>query len=238
MPIYGRRSGHIPGTGELFAHEIAQALPALLPDWPWPSFEPAGRSRPSRQSLCEDCPYVPAVESLLAVMERHGGRDAFVVAGETGCMVRTQLPPWRLLDLKYGMGSSIGLAAGLVRAGIPQQVVALSGDSALLHSGLGELIDTVQAGLNLLVIVLANGTTALSGGQPHPGTGNDAQGRTRQPVDLIALIRATGVASVRVVDPEQIQATQTAMEEGLAGDGVAVVIAERACPLWAGEVRA
>jgi indolepyruvate ferredoxin oxidoreductase alpha subunit len=238
LPIHGRRSGHIPGTGELFAHEIAQALTELLPAWPWPSFLPEGRSRPSRQPLCENCPYVPAVESLLAIMERHGGRDGFVVAGETGCMVRTQLPPWRLLDLKYGMGSSIGLAAGLVRAGIPQRVVALSGDSALLHSGLGELIDTVQAGVKLLIIVLANETTALSGGQPHPGTARDARGRARQPADLVALIQATGVASVRLVDPKQVQVTQAAMEEGLAADGVAVVIAARACPLWAGETTA
>jgi indolepyruvate ferredoxin oxidoreductase alpha subunit len=238
LPIYGRKSGHVPGTGELFAHEIAQALPALLPDCPWPSFEPSARSRPSRQSLCDDCPYVPAIESLLAVMERHGGRDAFVVAGETGCMVRTQLPPWRLLDLKYGMGSSIGLAAGLIRAGIPQRVVALSGDSALLHSGLGELIDTVQAGLNLLVIVLANGTTALSGGQPHPATRHDAQGRERTPADLVALIRAAGAARVRVVDPLQAQVTQAAIEEGLAAEGVTVVVAERACPLWTGDVTA
>jgi indolepyruvate ferredoxin oxidoreductase alpha subunit len=234
LPIYGRKSGHLPGTGEIFAHEIVRALPALLPDWPWPAFEPAGRTRPSRQSLCDDCPYIPLVESLLAVMERQGGRDAFVVAGETGCMVRTQLPPWKLLDLKYGMGSSIGLAAGLVRAGIPQRVVAFSGDSALLHSGLGELIDTVQAGLNLLVIVLANGTTALSGGQPHPATGHDAQGQERKPADLVALIRATGAASIRVVDPEQTEVMQAALEEGMAVEGVAVVVAERACPLWFG----
>ncbi len=148
LPIYGRSSGHIPSAGELFASQIGQALDALIPDWPWPTFEPTGRSRPSRQPLCDDCPYVPAVESLLAVMERRGGRDAFVVTGETGCMVRTQLPPWRLLDAKYGMGSSIGLAAGLARTSIPQSIVALSGDSALLHSGLGELIDAVQAGLD------------------------------------------------------------------------------------------
>ncbi len=238
LPIYGRSSNHVPSAGELFAPQIAQALAALMPDWPWPTFEPTGRSRPSRQPLCDDCPYVPAVESLLAVMERRGGRDAFVITGETGCMVRTQLPPWQLLDVKYGMGSSIGLAAGLARTNIPQSIVALSGDSALLHSGLGELIDAVQAGLDLLVIVLANETTALSGGQPHPATAHDAQGKPRKPVDLIALIRATGAASVRVVDPEQRQPTQAAIEEGLAAGGVAVVVAKRACPLWEGKTSA
>jgi indolepyruvate ferredoxin oxidoreductase alpha subunit len=187
---------------------------------------------PSRQPLCDDCPYIPALETLLAVMDGHGGRDAFVVTGETGCMVRAQLPPWEIMDVKYGMGSSIGLAAGLARTGISQRVIALSGDSALLHSGLGELIDAAQAGINLLVVVLANETTALSGGQPHPASSEDARRRPRTPVDLGALIQATGVSLVRTVDPQDAETTRAALEEGLAVDGMAVVIAQRACPFY------
>jgi len=232
LPVYGRSSGHLPGAGEIFGPQIVQALAALLPDWPWPVFEEDGRSMPSRQSLCDDCPYIPTFQALLSVMERHGGRDAFIVSGETGCMVRAQLPPWEILDLKYGMGSSIGLAAGLARGGLPQKIVALSGDSALLHSGLGELIDAAQAGISLLVVILANETTALSGGQPHPGTAHDAQGRPRKPVDLSALVRAAGADSVYEVDPEERQATEAALEEGLNSGKLAVVIARRACPRW------
>jgi indolepyruvate ferredoxin oxidoreductase alpha subunit len=235
LPVYGRRSGHLPGAGELFAAPIAKALLALRPEWPWPSFEQASRAMPSRRPLCDDCPYIPTFEALLAVMERHGGRDAFVVTGETGCMVRAQLPPWELLDVKYGMGSSIGLAAGLVRAGIDQRIVALSGDSALLHSGFGELIDAVQAGANLLVVVLANEITALSGGQPHPGTARDAQGHPRTPVELAALVEAAGVDVIHTVDPLDHQAIETALEEALAANKLSVVIAQRACPEWEGK---
>jgi indolepyruvate ferredoxin oxidoreductase alpha subunit len=232
LPVYGRLSGHIPREGELFQWQFVEALAALLPEWPWPSFASGGRAMPSRQPLCGDCPYIPTFECLLEVMEEQGGRDAFVVTGETGCMVRSQLPPFELLDVKYGMGSSIGLAAGLARTGPPQRLVALSGDSALLHSGLGELIDAGQAGIGLLVIVLANETTALSGGQPHPGTAHDAQGAARQPVDLAGLVQAAGADIVRVIDPADRQAIQAALEEGLASGGLAVVIARRACPKW------
>jgi indolepyruvate ferredoxin oxidoreductase alpha subunit len=166
-------------------------------------------------------------------MEGHGGRDAFIVTGETGCMVRAQLPPWEIMDLKYGMGSSIGLAAGLARTGVPQRVVALSGDSALLHSGLAELIDAVQAGIDLLVVVLANDITALSGGQPHPATAHDAQGQPRRPVDLVALVRASGVEYLRVVDPKDGRDMKAIYEAALASEGVSVVIAEHPCPFWA-----
>jgi indolepyruvate ferredoxin oxidoreductase alpha subunit len=232
LPVCGRLSGHVPREGELFEGQIADALAAVLPEWPWPSLEMDSRAMPSRQPLCEDCPYIPAFDALLAVMERRGGRDAFVVAGETGCMVRSQLPPYELLDVKYGMGSSIGLAAGLARTGLPQKVVALSGDSALLHSGLGELIDAAQAGVDVLVVVLANETTALSGGQPHPGTAHDARGSARKPADLEGLIWAAGADTVRVVDPEDRQATEAAYEAALASGGLAVVITRRACPKW------
>jgi indolepyruvate ferredoxin oxidoreductase, alpha subunit len=246
LPIYGRGSGHLPRAGELLAADITLGLTAILPQSTpsgqdpaqWPSLESITplRARPSRQPLCDDCPYIPTFQALLDVMERHGGRDAFIVTGETGCMVRGQLPPWEIMDLKYAMGSSIGLAAGLARTGIPQKIVALSGDSAFLHSGLQELIDAVQAGVALLVVVLANETTALSGGQPHPATGHDIQGRPRQPVDLIALIQATGADSVRVVDPQDARATEAAFEEGLALGKLAVVVVQRACPAWEGAV--
>jgi indolepyruvate ferredoxin oxidoreductase alpha subunit len=232
LPIYGRTSGHLPRAGELFALDIAGALQALMPEWAWPSVGAQRRTMPSRQPLCDDCPYIPTFEALLNVMERHGGRDAYVVTGETGCMVRAQLPPWEIMDLKYGMGASIGLAAGLGRTGIPQRIVALTGDSALLHSGLGELIDAAQAGVRLLVVVLANETTALSGGQAHPATSHDARGTPRQPLDLAALFHAAGVDLVRIVDPEDSADTEAAFEESLAADRLAVVIARRACPRW------
>ncbi|MBN1658765.1 MAG: hypothetical protein JXA93_10205 [Anaerolineae bacterium] len=229
VPILGRSTGHLPGAGELSAPDVAAALVRLLPDWTWPTFEAPARTMPSRQALCPDCPYVPALDTLLSVMARHGGRDRFVITGETGCMVRAQLPPWEILDAKYGMGGSIGLAAGLVRAGIPQHLIALSGDSALLHSGFGELIDAVQAGVDLLVMLLENQTTALSGCQPHPATPRDARGVSRPAVDLEALVRVAG-ATTTVVNPRDTHSLAAALDRALVTPGVSVVIAREPCP--------
>jgi len=233
LPILGRKDGHVPREGELAAPDIVRALTALLPDWPWPTMQMPQRAMPSRQALCADCPYVPAFQALLQAMQSCGGRDNFLVTGEPGCMVRAQLPPWELLDVKYGMGSSIGLAAGLARAQVGKKIVALSGDSALLHSGLGELIDVSQAGVPLLVVILANDTTALSGGQPHPATAHDIRGQPRKPVDLAALVRATGVERVTVVDPLHKEATEAALAAGIRGGGLSVVIVQRPCPRYA-----
>jgi indolepyruvate ferredoxin oxidoreductase alpha subunit len=232
LPIRGRLSGNLPGAGELHERHISQALETLLPKWEWPAVNVQTREMPSRKALCDGCPYTPVMDTLLDIMSAHGGRNEFVVTGETGCMVRAQLPPWEMLDVKYGMGASIGLAAGLARAGVHQRIIALSGDSALLHSGIGELIDAAQAGVSFLVVVLANGTTALSGGQPHPATDRDAVGFPRRPLDLATLIRASGVEDIHAVDPEDRAALRTAIERGIQADHLSVVIAKRPCPIW------
>ncbi|MGW8252145.1 MAG: hypothetical protein ACWGO1_16005, partial [Anaerolineales bacterium] len=131
LPIYGRYSGHIPAAGELFPQHISDALQRFLPDWTGPDrLDQPERHMISNDPLCEGCPYIPGFGTLLQVMERHGGRDAFVVTGESGCMIRAQVSRERILDTKFAMGSSIGIAAGLARTGISQKVIALAGDTS------------------------------------------------------------------------------------------------------------
>jgi indolepyruvate ferredoxin oxidoreductase alpha subunit len=196
----------------------------------------------SQDPLCEGCPYIPGFGLLLEVMERYGGRDRFIVTGESGCMIRAQVTPQRILDTKFAMGSSIGVAAGLARtaslpgAGIHQKVIALTGDTAFLHNGIGQLIDAVQAGVDMLVVLLDNATAAISGGQPHAAVSRDLRGQARRPVSLEALIHAAGVERVTVVDPQDILATRQAYEDGLASTGITVVIIRRPCPIFAADM--
>lgn len=237
VPIAGRRTGHVPLAGELFAPHIAAALNAWLPALALPTDGETERPRPSRETLCEGCPYVPTVEALIAAMEEHGGREAFIVTGDPGCMVRAQLPPYALLDVKHSLGSSIGLAAGLAvsqqREETGKRVIALAGDSGFLHSGMAGLVDAVHTGAPLTVLILDNGTTALSGGQPHPASGIDARHAPQRPVDLAALACTCGVNDVRVADIDHGDNIRAAIDAGLWTDGVAVVIARGKCPRWA-----
>ena len=234
LPVYGRGTGHVPAAGELFGPQIAAVFNAVLPSLALPTGGPSGRSRPSRDPLCDDCPYFPTFDALTQVMDRRGGRDAFVIVGETGCMVRAQLPPYQLLDLKNSLGSSIGMATGVALGDTGAGVVALCGDSAFLHSGLPALIDASQMGVRFLLIILDNGTTALSGGQPHPASGVDVWGRPRRAVDLVALAGAAGAASVQMVDLDQGEPIEAPIEHGLEQEGVTVIIARGRCPRWAG----
>ncbi|MFQ6100375.1 MAG: thiamine pyrophosphate-dependent enzyme [Anaerolineae bacterium] len=236
LPIYGRDTGHVPRAGELFAPHIAAALNRFAPRLALPTEGKTERARPSRQPLCEGCPYIPTFDALLEVVEQLGGRDEVIVVGDPGCMVRAQLPPYELLDVKHSLGSSIGVAAGIAlsqtKGNTGKRVIALCGDSSFLHSGFNGLVDAARVGVRMLVLLLDNGTTALSGGQPHPASRVDARGKPRRAVDLAALAREAGAGEVRVVDLDRGKDVRAAIEAGMHFDGLAVVIARGRCIRW------
>ena len=233
LPIYGRDTGHVPRAGELFAPHIADALNRFLPSLALSTEGETERPRPSRRPLCDGCPYIPTFDALIEVMGQFGGRDEFIVVGDPGCMVRAQLPPYELMDVKNSLGSSIGMAAGVTlsqsKCGVGKRVVALCGDSSFLHSGFNGLMDAAQVGAVMLVLILDNSTTALSGGQPHPASRMDARRRPRRAVSLAALAREAGAGLVRVVDLDSGDDVRAAIETGLNFDGMAVVIARGRC---------
>jgi len=244
LPICGRDTGHVPQAGELFAPHIAAALNRFLFHLALPTEGESSRPRPSREPLCDGCPYIPTFDALTEVIAQFGGRDEVIVVGDPGCMVRAQLPPYELMDVKHSLGSSIGMAAGIAlsqtsagsvepsKRGTGKRVVALCGDSGFLHSGFGGLVDATRVGATMLVLILDNGTTALSGGQPHPASRVDARGRPRRAVDLAALAREAGAGMVRLVDLDRGEDIRAAIEMGMSFDGVAVVIARGRCVRW------
>jgi indolepyruvate ferredoxin oxidoreductase alpha subunit len=236
LAIYGRDTGHVSRTGELLAPHITAALNRFLPRLSLPTEGESGRPMPSRQPLCDGCPYIPTFDALTEVIAQLGGRDEAIAVGDPGCVVRAQLPPYKLLDVKTSLGSSIGMAAGIAlsmpKGSMGKRVVALCGDSSFLHSGFSGLVDATRVGARMLVLILDNGTTALSGGQPHPASGVNARGKPRRAVDLAALAREAGAGIVQVVDLDRSEDIRSAIEMGMNFDGVAVVIARGQCPRW------
>jgi indolepyruvate ferredoxin oxidoreductase alpha subunit len=243
LPIYGRDTGQIDREGELFAPQIAATLNELCPELNLSIAGTRSRPMPSRQPLCEDCPYIPVFDALVELMQQLGGRDQFLVVGDPGCMVRAQAPPYRLLDVKNSLGSSIAQAAGLAVGrsasadsdGQAKRIIALCGDSSFLHSGFAGLVDLCRlpsARSQVLVVLLDNGTTALSGGQPHPASQTDARGEPHLPVDLGVLARAAGAEFVEVVRALHSADILGTLQAGLQFEGPAVVIARGPCTRW------
>jgi indolepyruvate ferredoxin oxidoreductase alpha subunit len=173
--------------------------------------------------LCAGCPHT---SSFMAV-RASGAR----VAGDIGCYTLACLDPLRGLDTTVSMGSSIGNAIGMSKAGDTKPVMATIGDSTFLHAGIPGLIDAVYNQANITVLLLDNHITAMTGGQDHPGTGRTLRGEEAPKVDYEALVRAIGVKWVRTVDSYDLAAMYQTLREAIAHRGVSVIISNRPCVL-------
>jgi indolepyruvate ferredoxin oxidoreductase alpha subunit len=140
------------------------------------------------------------------------------------------------MDVKHGLGSSIGMATGiklgLIGRGEEKRIVALCGDSGFLHSGLAGLVDAARMGVSVLIIILDNGLTALSGGQPHPASSVDARGAPQRAVDLVEMARNSGVGELWEVDLDRGEDIRPVIVSGMDYRGTGVIIARGRCVHW------
>lgn len=150
-------------------------------------------SPPRRPVMCPGCPH----RSTFYAVKKVFGNET-IYAGDIGCYILGILEPFNMQDFTVSMGGSIGVSHGI---GIvsDQDVVAFVGDSTFFHAGMPPLLNYKfnDAGKNPLVIVLDNAITAMTGHQPHPGSGFTGMGEKVKPVKIEEVARALG-AEVRL----------------------------------------
>jgi indolepyruvate ferredoxin oxidoreductase alpha subunit len=195
--------------------------------------QPPARGKPPE--LCPACPY----HAVYGTIKKHD----LIAAGDIGCYTLGVLPPYQAMDTCVAMGASIGVGLGL-RHVLPdveaRRVVSIIGDSTFVHSGISGLVEMAYnpPKTGHVVIVLDNGTTAMTGQQEHPGTGRrlDHGPTTKLSIEGIAI--AIGIPSVTVIDayaePERFEAL---LLERLAAPELSVIIARRPCILAAADIR-
>ncbi len=157
-----------------------------------------------------------------------------IATGDIGCYTLGALPPLNAMDTCICMGASVTNAHGMDKAGgkdINKRLVAVIGDSTFFHSGVTGLLNAVYNKGNLNLIILDNLTTAMTGHQPHPGTGKLARGEEGKRVLPEDVARGCGVEFVRVVDPTNLKETEQAIKEALNYNGVTVLVFRSLCAL-------
>ncbi len=156
------------------------------------------------------------------------------VMGDIGCYTLGALKPLAAMDSCMCMGASVGMAEGLEKFGGPKEkgkTVGVIGDSTFFHSGIPALIDMIVNRSAATLVILDNRWTAMTGGQPHPGTGKDIRGNDAPQLNVAEVCRALGVKRVREVNPYDLEATRKVLEEELAAPEVSVVVAVAPCLL-------
>jgi indolepyruvate ferredoxin oxidoreductase alpha subunit len=234
VEILGRMSGHLPREGELSHRIVDGALAGLL------GLEIEGKSRGDLKekadsllfdrmlTLCAGCSHRSSIYALKqAVKAVKEDLKNVVVSGDIGCYGLAHAPPMSFEDTYFCMGASIGVSQGMVKAGV--DAIAWIGDGTFLHAGIPALINAVHNKHPIKVVVADNETVAMTGFQTNPQTGRTAMGEPTKRVMIEDISRACGVEHVEVVDPYDLEATEAAFKRMLEAEGVAMVIARRAC---------
>lgn len=238
--IFGKHNGLFCRIGEYSAKMVARALFAAV-DQPAPAaLEELPSDAPSLCAarpitVCAGCPHRGVYMSInQAIRNLHMKKDEVIVTGDIGCTILGVNPPFDTLWTELSMGASIPLAQGFAYAGQKNPVIATIGDSTFFHAGIPGLVNAIQHGVDLTVIVMDNGWTAMTGMQVNAGTADIYQhDEACRSLDLEKVISGLGVDKLTITDPYDLDATTKAVEESLGLPGVKVVLTRRECAIQA-----
>ncbi len=233
VPILGKSQGYFSEIGEFtprtviegVAKALGKAIPPEYVDVDNKISETLATAPPRPPILCAGCPHRATFYEIATATGRKG-----IYPTDIGCYTLVIQPPLEMADLLLCMGSSIGTSCGLT-AVLDKPIVGAIGDSTFFHSGIPGLVNAVYNQHPVKIIVVDNHTTAMTGHQPHPGTGMTGMGVPGTQISIEAVARGVGVDYVKVIDPLQVKESIRAMREALAYDGPAVVISRSPCAL-------
>ena len=225
--VYGKRDGTLPREWE-YSPDTMQRLRELVkvkePAVPMNKTQMQLPGRPP--SLCAGCPH----RGIYAATKKAVGKTPVVYCSDIGCYTLGVQPPFRTADFIICMGGGAGAAGGFAQA-TDQKPIAFIGDSTFFHAGVQPLTSALFNHHNIVMVILDNRTTAMTGHQPNPGTGRHFGGIDTDAVDIEGVVKGLGVQFVRTVDPYDVTDCVKVMKDAIDFDGVAVVISKCPCPL-------
>ena len=223
------RSGFVPSDGELNVQMIletvakaARRVKLAQPQVPTLDLHIPIRTR----TQCVGCNYRGILNALKQTVRKHKG----IVAGDIGCHDAGSFRPMELQSTIYCMGSSVPMGSGMVLAGVNRPVFAFIGDSTFYHNGILGLMNAANNKINVKVILGENTVTAMTGFQPHPGTGVTLAGEKTTPVNVPKLAESLGI-SYRVVNPYDIKQCREALEAAVKEEGPSLIVSSMPCYL-------
>lgn len=225
VTVRGKRTHDLPDVGEYSNETVRAAVAKFLgvEDVVLPAAEGTPKLPIRPPVLCAGCPHRA---SFYAVKQAAKGTKA-LFAGDIGCY--TLGNAMDATDTCLCMGAGITVAQGVRRGEPDRHTFAFIGDSTFFHTGLPGVVNAVYNGAKLTVVVLDNDTTAMTGHQPHPGTGVNAIGGAAEKLSISKILEALGVSPVLTVDPFDLDAAVSAAKTCMNAGGVSAVIYKSPC---------
>lgn len=179
--------------------------------------------------LCAGCPHRA---SFFAVKEAMAGKKT-IYCGDIGCYTLGNAQPLDMVDTCLCMGAGINIAQGIFHVEPDTHCFAFVGDSTFFASGITGVINAYYNQADLTLVVLDNSTTAMTGHQPHPGTGRTMMGDVVSAVSIEAVLRAIGLVTVETINPLDHKQAVEAVRRVAAQPGVKAIIFKSPCVVLA-----
>jgi len=227
VKIYGKSSGHFSRLYEYNPDIVAEAFSKIFKvKNPFPKQKPMTLKIPRRPpSLCPGCPH----RATYYAVKKAAQKDT-IYPTDIGCYTLGKEPPLEMADVLLCMGSNAGMACGFSIA-TDQKIISFMGDSTFFHAGIPPIIDAAHHNHDVVITVLDNRTTAMTGHQPHPGTDIDGMGRPAKRINVEDVVKGCGIQHVEIVDPNHIKETTAAFKRALDFKGPSVVVSKSPCIL-------
>ena len=175
--------------------------------------------------LCAGCPHRA---SFYAVKKAMQGRKT-IFCGDIGCYTLGNASPLDMVDTCLCMGAGLNIAQGVEKIEPDTACFAFVGDSTFFASAITGVVNAVYNQANMTLVVLDNSTTAMTGHQPHPGTGRTVMGEIVQKINIEQVLRGIGVQDVETVNPLDHEAAVSCVKELADKPGVKAIIFKSPC---------
>ena len=228
IKVSGKLDGRVPASGENSSNLVADILSGFLGTEKLArgydgSDAPALPMRPP--VLCAGCPHRA---SFYAVKQAMKGKKAYF-CGDIGCYTLGNAMPLDMVDTCLCMGAGITMAQGFHWIDGEGTCFGFVGDSTFFASGMTGVVNAVYNNADMILCVLDNSTTAMTGHQPHPGIGRNMMGQFVDKVDIAKVLEGIGVHMIVTVNPLDLDASVAAVQECAKLPGVKAIIFKSPC---------
>ncbi len=228
IKVRGKLSGDVPSAGENdtdSARRIIGGFLRLEADNSGAELSSAPEPPARPPVLCAGCPHRA---SFYAVKQAMKGKKAYF-CGDIGCYTLGNAMPLDMVDTCLCMGAGITMAQGFNHMDSDAVAVSFAGDSTFFASGITGVVNAVYNAADMIVCILDNSTTAMTGHQPHPGTGRNLMSAPVDKISIEKILIAAGVKKVVTVDPLELDEAIKAVKECAEVKGVKAIIFKSPC---------
>lgn len=230
VKILGKLSHHVKNSGENTRDSVLADIAAFM-GRQLPEQGENGQAVPAPELpvrppvLCAGCPHRA---SFYAVKKAMQGRKT-IFCGDIGCYTMGNAMPLDMVDTCLCMGAGLGIAQGVGHIEPDTSCFAFVGDSTFFAAAIPGVVNAVYNQAEMTLVVLDNSTTAMTGHQPHPGTGHTMMGEVVAKVNIEAMLQGIGVTAVETVNPLDLAKSIEVVRKMAGLPGVKAVIFKYPC---------